>query len=108
MKSAKPYALVLVTVPDRKTGRRLAKSILTHRLAACVNLVPGVESHYWWQGQLETGREFLLVIKTKRLRLAKLESAVQREHPYDTPEFLVLPLDSGSKSYLNWLEDSLK
>ena len=103
MKSAKRFAMVLVTVPDRKTGRRLVGVILRDRLAACVNLVAGVESHYRWKGRLECGREFLLMVKTTRTRLAALEKCVLREHPYETPEFLVLRLESGSKEYLNWV-----
>jgi periplasmic divalent cation tolerance protein len=104
MKSAKQFSLVLVTVPDLKIGRRLAKAILTKRLAACVNLVPKLESHYWWQGKLEVGAEVLLLIKTSRARLPALEKLVLAEHPYDTPEYLVVPLAHGSERYLGWLK----
>jgi periplasmic divalent cation tolerance protein len=107
MKSAKLFALVLVTVPDRATGRRLAAAILKDRLAACVNLIPGVESHYWWQGGIESGNEFLLLIKTKRARLAALEKCVLREHPYETPEFLVQALETGAPGYVDWMRDSM-
>lgn len=108
MKSAASFALVLVTAPDLKTARRLAKSALTARLIACANLIPKIESHYRWQGKLETGAEVLLVLKTTRARLAKLEKLVLAEHPYDTPEFVVLKLDQGSARYLNWLQASVK
>ena len=103
MKRATPFALVLVTAPDLKTARRLAQRALQARLIACANLVPKVESHYWWQGKLEAGAEVLLVLKTRRAHLRKLEALVLAEHPYDTPEFLVLGLHSGSKRYLEWL-----
>ena len=73
------------------------------RLIACANLVPKVESHYWWQGKLESGAEVLLVMKTRRAHLRKLEALVLAAHPYDTPEFLVLGLHSGSQKYLAWL-----
>jgi periplasmic divalent cation tolerance protein len=76
-------------------------------LIACANLVPRVESHYWWQGRLERGAEVLLVLKTTRARLAALEKLVLARHPYDTPEFLVLPLQAGTARYLAWLGASV-
>jgi len=97
------FKIVLVTTPDLKTARRLAKSALEARLIACVNLVPGVESHYRWQGKLERGREVLMIMKTTRPRLAALEKMILARHPYDTAEFVVLPLSGGSKRYLDWL-----
>jgi len=104
MKPAAQFALVLVTAPDLKTARRLAKAALAARLIACANLIPKIESHYRWQGRLETSAEVLLVLKTTRARLAKLEKLILAEHPYDTPEFVVLKLDQGSARYLNWLQ----
>lgn len=106
MKRASPFALVLVTVPDLKTARRLAQSALRAQLIACANLVPKVESHYWWQGKLESGKEVLMILKTRRANLPKLEALVLAEHPYDTPEFVVLGLQSGSEKYLEWLAES--
>jgi periplasmic divalent cation tolerance protein len=108
MKPAGKFALVLVTAPDLKTARRLARAALAARLAACANLVPKLESHYWWQGKVETGAEVLLLFKTTRLRLAKLEKLILAEHPYDTPEFVVVALDRGSGRYLDWLQASVK
>ena len=106
MKSAAAFALVLVTAPTLKTARSLAQSVLKAKLAACVNLIPKIESHYWWQGKLESGTEVLLVIKTPKSRLKPLEKAILAAHPYDTPEFLVLPLTAGSGKYLQWLNAS--
>jgi periplasmic divalent cation tolerance protein len=103
---ATPFALVLVTAPDLKTARRLAQCALQARLIACANLVPKVESHYWWQGKLESGAEVLMVMKTRRANLARLEKLILTEHPYDTPEFVVLGLRSGSAKYLAWLAAS--
>src|SRR5262245_4980346 len=90
-----------------KTARLLAGNILRSRLTACVNLVPGLESHYWWQSRLERSREVLLVIKTTRRRLTALENAVKRDHPYDTPEIIAWPLGSGNKRYLDWVKASV-
>ncbi|MCL4786017.1 MAG: divalent cation tolerance protein CutA [Verrucomicrobia bacterium] len=106
MKAAKEFFVVLVTAPDLKTARALAKSALHARLIACANLVPRIESHYWWQGNLEAGNEVLMILKTTRRRLAALEKLILAQHPYDTAEFLVLPLHAGADRYLAWLGGS--
>ncbi len=103
MTPATHFAIVLVTAPDPKTARRLAKAALKARLIACANVIPKLESHYWWQGKIECGNESLLLLKTRRSKLPELEAFILEEHPYETPEFLVLPLRAGSKSYLEWL-----
>ena len=107
MRLAGKFAVVLVTAPDLKTGRKLARAALTARLVACANLVPRIESHYWWQGKIESSPEVLLVMKTTTARLAALEDLVVAQHPYDTPEFIVLPITRGNKRYLAWLENSV-
>jgi periplasmic divalent cation tolerance protein len=108
MKSAGKFAIVLVTAPNSKTARALAKAALQARLIACANLIPKIESHYWWQGKIESGAEVLLVLKTQKSKLAALEKLVLARHPYDTPEFLVLPVSTGNKKYLDWLAAATK
>src|SRR5436309_9557286 len=100
MKSAAKFVLVLVTAPDLKTARSLAKAALQARLVACANLVAKIESHYWWKGKLERGNEVLMVLKSSQNKLAALEKCILANHPYDTPEFLVLRLDKGTERYL--------
>ena len=107
MKTTSRYAAVLVTAPDLKTARKLAKAALAARLAACVNLVPRIESHYWWEGQLESSAEVLLILKTTQAKLSALERVVLANHPYDTPEFVVLPLSGGTQRSLAWVSDSV-
>ena len=102
------YIIVLVTAPDLKLARKLAKLALKARLAACANLVPRIESHYWWQGKLELSRETLILFKTTSTRRVKLERLILASHPYDTPEFVTVPITSGNRRYLAWLEESLK
>jgi periplasmic divalent cation tolerance protein len=106
MKPAAKFAVVLVTAPNLKTARALARSALSARLIACANLIPKIESHYWWQGKIESGAEVLLVFKTQKSKLAALEKLVLARHPYDTPEFIVLPLSAGNQRYLEWLAAS--
>ncbi|HZR19866.1 MAG TPA: divalent-cation tolerance protein CutA [Verrucomicrobiae bacterium] len=101
------YNLALVTAPNLKIARKLARSALVARLAACVNLVPRVESHYWWQGKIESGPEVLMIFKTVSGLLSRLEQHVIERHPYDTPEFIVLSIGSGNEAYLSWLAESL-
>jgi periplasmic divalent cation tolerance protein len=103
MKSSKKFSIVLVTAPNVKTARALARAALLARLIACANLIPKIESHFWWQGKIESGTEVLLVLKTTKASLAALEKLILARHPYQTPEFLVLPLAAGNKKYLDWL-----
>ncbi|MEO8427875.1 MAG: divalent-cation tolerance protein CutA [Verrucomicrobiota bacterium] len=107
MKSANQYAVVLVTAPDLPTARKLAKAALEKRTAACANLVPKIESHYWWLNKIRSDHEVLLILKTTKAKLAALEELILANHPYDTPEFLVLNLSKGSQRYLNWLTESV-
>jgi periplasmic divalent cation tolerance protein len=100
-----PFRLVFVTAPNLKTARHLAQAALAKRLIACANLVPRIESHYRWQGKLERSAEVLLIMKTTTARLAALERLILSEHPYDTPEFVVLNGAGGTKRYLGWLVD---
>lgn len=106
MKPAIKFAVVLVTAPDMRTARALAKAALQARLIACANLIPKIESHYRWRGKIESSVELLLILKTTKPRLAALEKLILARHPYDTPEFLVLPLSAGSRKYLAWLAAS--
>lgn len=108
MKPAAKFSIVLVTAPDLKTARALAKGALRAKLIACANLVPKIESHYWWQGRVESGAEVLMIMKTLRAKLAALEKLILAKHPYDTAEFLVLPLKAGSQKYLDWMVASCK
>ena len=101
------FAVALVTTPDIKTARRLAQAALAARLAACVNLVPKVESHYWWQGKNTRGTEVLLLLKTTVTRVRALEKLILAQHPYDTPEFIVLRLDRGNRRFLEWWSEAV-
>ena len=108
MKHATQFKLILVTTPDLKTARRLVRAALAGRLIACANLLPKVESHYRWRGKLEKSGEVLMLMKTTQARVVALEKLIVAEHPYDTPEFVVLNLAGGAKKYLAWLKDSCR
>ena len=106
MNAAKDFFVVLVTAPNMKTARALAKAALEARQIACANLMPKIESHYRWKGKIESGSEVLMILKTSRRQLAALEKLILAKHPYDTAEFIVLPLRSGAHRYLAWLGQS--
>ena len=96
--------VVLVTCGSLAEGRKIAKAVVGKKLAACVNLISApVESVYRWKGKVENAKEFLLIIKTVVRRLPDLEEEIARLHSYEVPEFLVLRVEDGSKSYLEWL-----
>ena len=108
MKAARQCRLVLATCGTLTEGRLIACSVVSKRLAACVNVVLSpADSYYTWKGKLERAREYLLVIKTTAKRLTELEKEVKRLHTYDLPEFLALPISAGSNRYLSWLEASV-
>ena len=96
--------LCLSSAPDIDTARRLTEKILQSRTAACVSLLPGAESHYWWQGQIESAQEVVLLIKTSGAALEHLKAVLQEHHPYDTPELICTEIGSGLDNYLDWLK----
>ncbi len=95
--------VVLCTVPDESTAERLAKTLVEARVAACVNVVRGISSHYEWKGQLHADTELLLIIKTRLERFAELEALIQKNHPYEVPEIIALDVVTGATSYLDWV-----
>jgi periplasmic divalent cation tolerance protein len=100
--------LVLSTCENSAEAERLAEALVGQRLAACVNLVPGVKSVYRWQGGVERGDEVLMVIKTSRERLEAVEEAIQTLSSYDVPEVLAVPVAGGSAAYLEWVAESVR
>ena len=95
--------VVLVTAPDLETGARLARALVEERLAACVNVVPGVRSIYRYEGVIHDDAEVLLIAKTVSDRTEALTKRVNALHPYDMPEVLALPALAGSRPYLDWV-----
>lgn len=98
--------VVLVTTPTVEEGQSIARSLVTERLAACVNVVPGVRSLFFWEGQLQEETEALLVIKTCRERYAALQARILELHTYSVPEILALPVEAGSPAYLAWVRET--
>ena len=99
--------LVLVTFADLEQARRVSEALVEEHLAACINLLPGVESVYHWKGKVEHAQEVGAVVKTVQACLGRLEERYKALHSYETPEFLVLTVQGGSAEYLSWLGQSV-
>jgi periplasmic divalent cation tolerance protein len=93
------------TAPDRETALRIARPMVEERLAACVNIVPDLVSVYRWRDELEEAAEVLLIIKTRADRVEACRARLRELHPYDVPEFLVLPVAGGAPDYLRWVAE---
>jgi len=107
MTESSPYRIVLSTCPDGDSARRIANILVEGRLAACVNIVPGLRSVFRWEGKVEVADETLLVIKTRQEQYALLEAVLREHHPYELPEVLSVSIDTGLPAYLAWLDASL-
>jgi len=99
--------VALSTVATAEDAERIARALVERRLAACVNVVPGLVSLYRWKGQVQRDEEQLLVIKTRSERLEALRAALVSLHPYDLPELVALPVVGGHAPYLAWLDDGV-
>ncbi len=99
--------LVLTTTSSQEEARRIAHALVERRLAACVNVVSRIDSIYRWKEKVEETQEFLLLIKTTESAVDQLREAIQELHSYEVPECIVLPIESGSEKYLNWIDESV-
>ena len=107
MTADREVVVVFVTGPDRETMVEIGRRVVGNRLAACVNVLDDVYSVYRWQGSVEETGEALAILKTTRARTGLLEDSVRSLHPYEEPEFIVLPVIAGSESYLEWVTRSV-
>ena len=101
------YVVLFVTTANSDEARQIAMSLLEQRKAACINIIPQVSSHFWWEGKLNSAQENLLIIKTKSSLLPEIIDLVKGLHSYQVPEIIALPIIGGSQDYLQWLGKSL-
>ena len=99
--------VVLCTVPDTDIGGSIATTLVSEKLAACVNILPGAHSIYEWQGKLEKEPEFVLLIKSREDRLEVLKERLLAQHPYELPELIAVLIEKGSATYLSWIDTQL-
>jgi periplasmic divalent cation tolerance protein len=107
VKNGNNFFVILVTAPNVKVARKLARGALEQGLVACANIVPKIESHYWWQNKMAFSAEALIIFKTTLRNVRGLEKFVLENHPYETPEFIALLVASGTNRYLDWLAASV-
>ena len=100
--------LVLTTVPDKKSGQKIAQVLVGERLAACVTVSGASESSYWWKDKISQAQEYILFIKTRGKLYTQVEEKILRVHPYEVPEIIALPLIQGYKKYLDWISQETK
>lgn len=98
------FGLVMVTVGSEKEAQKIAETLVKEKLAACVNLIPQIKSYFNWQKKFYKQKEALLLVKTKTVLFDKLKTRTLKLHSYETPEIILLPIEKGSKHYLNWIE----
>jgi periplasmic divalent cation tolerance protein len=102
------YIVIFITASSKKEGRRIARALLKNKLVACVNIVDKISSFFWWQGKIDTAKELLLIIKSKKSLLPKIIKLIKSKHSYDVPEIIVLPIIAGNSDYLRWIDDSVR
>ena len=102
------YLIILTTAASRKEAQKIARKLLKEKKAACVNIIPGVDSHFFWKGRLEKAKEYLLLVKTKSCHLKQITELIKKTHSYEVPEIIALPVKGGSKSYLQWIDEVLE
>jgi len=100
--------VVFITTANAEEAQRIADVLLNERKAACVNIVPGVSSFFWWQGKVDSAQESLLIVKTKASVLNQIVNLVKEHHSYDVPEIIALPIIGGNRDYLEWLGKEVK
>lgn len=100
--------IVLSTAGSEDEARKIAHHLVEQRLAACVNIIPGIESVYRWEGKIESNREYLLLIKTSSTMFPEVRDAILELHSYELPECVEIAVEDGSSEYLQWVEESLK
>mgnify|MGYP001563563255 CR=1 FL=1 len=104
----KKYIIILSTAASRKEAVKIANILLKKKLCACVNIIDGLDSIYRWKGKVERSKENLLIIKTTKGMFEKVEKEIVKNHSYDTPEIIAMPVVTGNKRYLGWISESVK
>ncbi len=102
------YIVLFITASNSEEAHKIAKVLLSQRKAACVNIVPGISSLFWWQDKLDSAQESLLIVKTKASLLNQIVTLVREIHSYEVPEIIALPIIGGNQDYLEWIDKEVK
>ena len=98
------YQIILCTCPDKDTAEKIARLLVNDKLAACVNILPGITSIFLWKGQIESAPEQLLLIKANKSSYQAIETTIKKHHPYELPEIIAVPIENGLPEYLHWID----
>ena len=100
--------IVMITCSSMKEAEKIKKRLLEERRVACINIIPGINSFFWWKGKIDSCSEVLLLAKTKKKEFAKIVALVKKIHKYEVPEIIALPIIDGDKPYLKWIEETVE
>jgi len=101
------FIVIFITCVNKNQAKKIAAGLISAKLAACVNIVGGVESLFWWEKKVDRAREVLLIVKSRKTKFAGIIKKVKSLHSYSTPEIIALPIIGGDKDYLKWINESL-
>lgn len=101
------YLVIFITASNKEEAERIGNKLVEKKLAACVNIVDKIESMFWWQAKIDHANESLLIVKSKKSKLARIIKLVKSVHSYEVPEIIALPIIAGEEKYLKWIDDSL-
>ncbi|MDP3790795.1 MAG: divalent-cation tolerance protein CutA [Candidatus Omnitrophota bacterium] len=97
------FISITVSCASRQEARKIVNRLLAKKLVACANIVSGIESKFWWKAKIDSAKEVLIVMKTRRSNFKKIETEVKKMHSYEVPEIIAIPIIAGSKDYLDWI-----
>jgi len=100
--------VIFITASNKKEAERIARYLVKHKLAPCVNIASDIKSLFWWKSKIDIAKEVLLIIKTKKTLIGKLIKKVKSLHSYEIPEIIALPIVAGNKKYLDWISESTR
>ena len=101
------FIVIFITCANKNEAKKIAAGLISAKLAACVNIVKGLDSLFWWKNKVDRAREVLLIVKSRKTKLARIIKKVRSWHSYSTPEIIALPIIGGDKDYLKWINESL-
>jgi periplasmic divalent cation tolerance protein len=106
-REAHRFVVLFSTAGSAEEAGKIAEHLVSYHIAACVNIIPGIQSVYWWNNQISKDQEVLMIIKTEASKIPEVESALHNLHSYQTPELIALPIEYGMNPYLDWILDSV-
>ncbi len=102
------YIVIFVTCASRQEATKITERLLGERLVACANIIEGINSFFWWKGRIDRAKELLVIMKSLRRNFGKIKKRIKKLHSYEVPEIIALPIIAGDRTYLKWIDESVK